>query len=165
MLGEPAAGDGHPLIQGVAVRLVHGLEVDPRVVLVLPHHGVPHLLPGGRVVDQPVLAGVGLPVADDDLVTVGRGGVDRRPVRLPPVGAHGCRVDRQSQRVGAQVLLEAAHHVARGAVHGAVVVGDRQPAGHHRVTGVVVPRVCPVHPAEVTGTALHHGLDRRVRGG
>ena len=48
---------------------------------------------------------------------------------------------------------------------GAIVVGYRQSAGHHRVTGVVVARVRPVDTAKVAGGARRRARRHRVRRG
>ena len=126
---EPARGDRHPLVEGVAERLVHDLEVDVGVLAVLRDDGVPHGVEGGLAVYSAVLRVVGLPVAEDDFEPVSGGGVDGALVGIPPVGPDTRGIDGQANGVGLELVPELQHDVRCLRIGRAVVVRGAQPDG------------------------------------
>ncbi len=148
---EPVRREVAPLGRGVAVGFVHRLEVDQGVGAVLVGHGRPHGVERGHVRDPPAGGGSVLPVGEDDLeAPVGRG-VDGAAVGVPPGGADGVGVDRQSDGVGPE---EGLHVVVDGVglgPHRRIVVRSAQAVDDERSGAEVVAEDGPVHSAEVAG--------------
>ncbi len=154
--GYPFGGEVQPLGGGESDGLVYRVEIDQGVVQVPGGEGVPHLVPGGQVAVDDLVATVFHPVAQDDLEAPGRRGVDDAVVGVPGCGGG---VDRQPDGVGAQVALERGEHGVGLAPGGVVVVVRRQPLQDEPVKGEVVAKAGPVHAVELTG------VEAGVRGG
>lgn len=93
MPSDLGGSDVGPLGGTVAVRFVHGLEVDQAVVAVLIGHGIPHGVPSVHIVNLTPRCRAIFPVTEDRFETAVSGGINHAGVDITLSRADGMCVD------------------------------------------------------------------------